>query len=115
MSTTTSPPASPPPAQSPTSLDSASEALANLRVSLDEPSAKQAVADTSPAVNGRPHSDKDYVQLEAELAQSRAEKEALEDKYSALVDRVTTLRKTLGDKLKQDAVSLYGHFGVIFI
>ncbi|KAH7098876.1 hypothetical protein BKA62DRAFT_750759 [Auriculariales sp. MPI-PUGE-AT-0066] len=116
MSATTSPPSSPPvpTAQRTNSLESATEALSELRVSLDEPPTPskqtEASTSTSAAVNGIQHgrqpSAADYGRLEADLADARAEKEALELKYSGLVDRVTTLRKTLGDKLKQDAESL---------
>lgn len=91
--------------QSPPPQDAASEALADLRISLDE----QAVAPSTSngSVNGSAHhrqSSNDYTHLQSELQRTRKEKEALEEKYRALVERVTTLRKTLGDKLRQDAV-----------
>lgn len=42
-----------------------------------------------------------------ELATVRAEKSALEDQYRALLSKLTTMRNTLGDKLRQDAVRLF--------
>ncbi|KZV92668.1 hypothetical protein EXIGLDRAFT_718117 [Exidia glandulosa HHB12029] len=93
-------------AKSPPPIDAASEALADLRISLDEPRSSPS---TSNGLNGSAHhrqSSSDYVQLQSELQRTRAEKEALEEKYRVLVERVTTLRKTLGDKLKQDAEAL---------
>ena len=108
MSAPTSPSlASPGSSKSPQLGDAASEALADLRISLDE------TARSSPPANGhslngahsRQQSHSDYSHLQVELQRTRAEKEALEEKYRVLVERVTTLRKTLGDKLKQDAVS----------
>ena len=40
----------------------------------------------------------------AELAQLRHEKAALEQQYNSLLSKLTTMRSTLGGKLKQDAV-----------
>jgi hypothetical protein len=42
--------------------------------------------------------------LEAELLRTRAEKETLEGQYRGLLGKLTAMRNTLGDKLKQDAV-----------
>ena len=44
--------------------------------------------------------------LLAELEQIKGEKEHLENQYRALLGKLTTMRNTLGDKLRQDAVSL---------
>lgn len=43
--------------------------------------------------------------LEDELARTIGEKEAFEAQYKSLLAKLTTMRNTLGDKLKQDAVS----------
>ena len=42
--------------------------------------------------------------LEEELARTRADKEMFEAQYRSLLGKLTTMRNTLGDKLKQDAV-----------
>lgn len=44
--------------------------------------------------------------LIAELEQIKGEKEHLESQYRALLGKLTTMRNTLGDKLRQDAVSI---------
>ena len=44
--------------------------------------------------------------LRAELEQIKGEKEHLENQYRALLGKLTTMRNTLGDKLRQDAVGL---------
>lgn len=50
-------------------------------------------------------SDLDPVQrLEHELQQTRDEKATLETQYRNLLAKLTTMRTTLGNKLKQDAV-----------
>lgn len=43
--------------------------------------------------------------LETQLETLRAEKAKLEGQYGALLGKLTTMRNTLGDKLRQDAVS----------
>lgn len=43
--------------------------------------------------------------LEEELVTTRLEKETFEAQYRSLLGKLTTMRNTLGDKLKQDAVS----------
>lgn len=45
-------------------------------------------------------------ELSQQLAQIQAEKETLEGQYRGLLSKLTTMRSTLGDKLKQDAVRL---------
>lgn len=42
--------------------------------------------------------------LEATLSKTKAEKDAFEAQYRSLLGKLTTMRNTLGDKLKQDAV-----------
>lgn len=43
--------------------------------------------------------------LEDELLRTRDEKEQFEAQYRSLLGKLTNMRNTLGDKLKQDAVS----------
>ncbi|SCV74010.1 BQ2448_6442 [Microbotryum intermedium] len=45
-------------------------------------------------------------ELEWELQRTREDKQAFEDKYNGLLSKLTTMRNTLGDKLKQDADEL---------
>lgn len=44
--------------------------------------------------------------LRAELERTRAEKDALGEQYSGLLAKLTAMRTTLGNKLKEDAVRL---------
>ncbi|KAF8314968.1 hypothetical protein DL93DRAFT_2036492, partial [Clavulina sp. PMI_390] len=44
--------------------------------------------------------------LRAELERTRAEKDTLDEHYRTLLDKVTAMRTTLGNKLKQDAEEL---------
>jgi hypothetical protein len=69
------------------------------------------------AVNGvAPHDDADADQdpdmdplerLQVQLARERAEKDDLATQYRNLLAKLTTMRTTLGNKLKQDAVRLF--------
>lgn len=43
--------------------------------------------------------------LEEELERTREDRDAWESQYQALLAKLTTMRNTVGDKLKQDAVS----------
>ena len=43
--------------------------------------------------------------LQEQLARVTAEKASFEAQYSSLLGKLTTMRSTLGDKLRQDAVS----------
>lgn len=43
--------------------------------------------------------------LEDELERARADRDAFESQYQGLLGKLTTMRNTLGEKLKQDAVS----------
>ena len=45
-------------------------------------------------------------QLEEELEVVRGEKESLGNQYRALLGKLTAMRQSLGDKLREDAVSL---------
>ena len=60
------------------------------------------------SANGSAHHDSedlDPVQrLEQELQRTREEKDALATQYRNLLAKLTTMRTTLGNKLKQDAV-----------
>ena len=59
------------------------------------------------AVNGRKHAGSDPVlQLQEELERTKEEKETLAAQYRNLLGKLTTMRTTLGNKLKQDAVRL---------
>lgn len=52
------------------------------------------------------HAEEDGSPLAAELEQVKREKAQLEDNYNSLLSRLTTMRSTLGGKLKQDADEL---------
>lgn len=54
-------------------------------------------------VQGAPEQNGD-ADVYRELEVVRAEKAALEGQYRALLGKLTTMRNTLGDKLRQDAV-----------
>jgi hypothetical protein len=43
--------------------------------------------------------------LEAQLERTRAEKDQLSHQYRTLLGKLTAMRNTLGEKLKEDAVS----------
>lgn len=49
-------------------------------------------------------------ELEQELARTREERDGLEGQYKGLLGKLTQMRSTLGDRLRQDAVSLQGRF-----
>ena len=60
-----------------------------------------------PVVNG--HSNEDdsldpLTRLQRELDRTKEEKESLAEQYRTLLTKLTTMRTTLGNKLKQDAV-----------
>lgn len=81
---------------------------------LDTLTIKDDPSNASTASNGIPHesdeagldTEVDKQQLLEELDQIKGEKEQLESQYRALLGKLTTMRNTLGDKLRQDAVSL---------
>lgn len=61
-----------------------------------------------PSSNGDAHQDSDDLdpvqRLERELQRTREEKDTLATQYRNLLAKLTTMRTTLGNKLKQDAV-----------
>lgn len=78
---------------------------ANLPSSLTLPNG---TASTGVGVNGSDDSeDLDPVErLQKELNRTKEEKDALASQYRTLLSRLTAMRDTLGNKLKQDAVCL---------
>ncbi|KAF8627337.1 hypothetical protein AX15_004410 [Amanita polypyramis BW_CC] len=76
----------------------------SLRLSLDSD-----LATTPPALNGRDDDTEDLdpvARLQRELDRAREEKESLATQYRNLLAKLTTMRTTLGNKLKQDAEEL---------
>ena len=60
--------------------------------------------------------DLDPIQrLEQELQRTREEKDTLATQYRNLLAKLTTMRTTLGNKLKQDAVRAYIPFCVVHV
>ena len=60
--------------------------------------------------------DLDPIQrLEQELQRTREEKDTLATQYRNLLAKLTTMRTTLGNKLKQDAVRAYIPFYVVHV
>jgi predicted nucleic acid-binding Zn-ribbon protein len=62
-------------------------------------------------VNGR-NSEEDapedrIAELEAELERTKEERENYASQYQALLARIQTMRTTLGNKLREDAVGIY--------
>ncbi|KAH9941857.1 uncharacterized protein BXZ73DRAFT_41364 [Epithele typhae] len=98
---------------SPTLSEVASNGIASKRQSLDRDrilgSPPPANGVSSP--NGDTHHDSDesldpVQRLENELQRTREEKDALAAQYRNLLAKLTTMRTTLGNKLKQDAEEL---------
>jgi hypothetical protein len=98
-----------------------SPAFADGRLSLDSGRSSPPVNGTNGTPNGRRHDDDyddddddddddgglDTVQkLQRELERTIEEKENLATQYRNLLAKLTTMRTTLGNKLKQDAVRL---------
>ncbi len=89
---------------------SASQVLNDLRLSVDSDRSQN---DSSPVhINGANGSathdseDGDMVsRLQRELERTREEKEHLATQYRNLLAKLTQMRTTLGNKLRQDAVS----------
>jgi hypothetical protein len=102
------------PSPSSSSTDDAQHALATLRLSVDSDE-QRPLSNGTPAlangVNGKGMrtANGDHTSelgaVRQELEDVRAEKENLEAQYRSLVSRVNTMKSTLGNKLKQDAVS----------
>lgn len=106
-------------------VDAANEALASIRLSSEHTnghslsghddtlssSPSSSVTEQPRPSNGRhkasgsQQSDQVSV-LRAELERTRAEKDTLDEHYRTLLDKVTAMRATLGNKLKQDAVRI---------
>jgi hypothetical protein len=109
-------------------IDAANEALASMQLSPDhkndtgdehETSTTPTSSDTKsgPLANGSTAKhvhrssasmsvNNEVSVLRAELERTRAEKDTLDEHYRNLLERVTAMRTTLGNKLKQDAVRL---------
>ena len=103
------------PSPSRSGTEDAHQALATLRLSVDSDDQRPLSNGTPVLVNGvngkqvRPTNGDHTSELDVlrqELEDVRAEKENLETQYRSLVSRVNTMKSTLGNKLKQDAVSL---------
>jgi len=102
----------PPDAHSP---GSPSQALADLHLSLEGHSAPDTppppiVNGFKPTVNGVHHTgDEDGLdpisKLQQELERTREERDEFETQYRNLLGKLQTMRSSLGNKLKQDAVS----------
>lgn len=52
--------------------------------------------------------------LEAELERTRAEKDHLSNQYRTLLGKLTAMRNSLGEKLKEDAVGCNRPFGGVY-
>lgn len=70
------------------------------------PSTAQLPLPTSPAASARSSMDEAsrIRQLEDELEMVRGEKDNLGNQYRSLLGKLTAMRKSLGDKLREDAV-----------
>lgn len=82
----------------------------NSRVSFDGDSANARPPNANGTTNGQTHDMDDgsdpIQRLRDELERTKEEKEALAAQYRNLLGKLTTMRTTLQNKLKQDAVSL---------
>ena len=95
---------------------SPSQALADLHLSLDSHEASEAsppatVNGIKAAINGRhTNSSEDGLdpirKLQQELERTREERDEFAAQYRNLLGRLQTMRNTLGNKLKQDAVRM---------
>ncbi|KAA1472521.1 hypothetical protein DENSPDRAFT_838815 [Dentipellis sp. KUC8613] len=100
----------------PRALSPATTALAGLRLSSDSERPQLSPSPPTNGVNGTTngtaHSDADgdvldpIQKLQQELERTREEKETLASQYRNLLAKLTTMRTTLGNKLKQDAEEL---------
>ena len=82
----------------PKSSQDLSEATQHVRVSSDGEASLRSTR-SSMDVNER------LAQVEAELASTKHDKEVLSGQYRGLLGKLTAMRSTLGEKLKEDAVS----------
>jgi hypothetical protein len=97
------------------SPSSPSQTLADLHLSLDvnstpDPSPPPIVNGFKTGVNGSHHTRGEdgldsISRLQQELERTREEREEFATKYRNLLGKLQTMRNTLGNKLKQDAVS----------
>lgn len=72
---------------------------------LSSPSPTKGLNGVHPSDDDDDHADLDPVErLQRELDRTKEEKESLEAQYRNLLSKLTTMRTTLGNKLKQDAV-----------
>jgi len=104
-------------------VDAANEALASIRLSSEHTNGHPVLlqddtSESSPSLSitevvpngvakhaaGAP-TDQVAV-LRAELERTCAEKDTLDEHYRTLLEKVTAMRTTLGNKLKQDAVGI---------
>lgn len=101
-------------------LDAANEALDDLRLSIDseqngalsKPAAVKAngvngKATASPRHSGELSDSERLERVRNELERTKEEKEALATQYHSLLAKLNTMRTTVGNKLKQDAVSVH--------
>lgn len=113
--------ASPPPPSHPDP-----ETSPNPRISSDSAHGFLDTSSAAPIVNGHNHNPpngdatahddapgedegeiNDVERLQQDLERTRAEKDVLADQYRSLLAKLTTMRNTLGNKLKEDAVSIH--------
>lgn len=85
------------------SLDSARSAASSSAAALVASTTNGDATSESNGTDDPPATSRE-AELAAQLAQIQAEKETLEGQYRGLLSKLTTMRSTLGDKLKQDAV-----------
>jgi hypothetical protein len=102
-------PPSPTPSHSPT-LTTRQEPT-DSRSSFDSDRSSSPSVTTNGVVNGRKHSTEDdsdpISKLKLQLERTKEEKEALAAQYRTLLAKLTTMKTSLGNKLKQDAVCGY--------
>jgi len=97
------------PSQSPRKSTSASASPArehhSPRASLDNNDSRQAGGEAEYDEDDDATPEDKIARLEDELAQTRQEKEVLGNQYRSLLGKLTAMRTSLGDKLREDAVS----------
>lgn len=99
---------------SPKALNPPEQSLADLRLSVELERANFTPPPAPPngsSPNGQPVNGSDdldgldpFERLQKELERTKEEKETLASQYRNLLSKLTTMRTTLGNKLKQDAV-----------
>lgn len=74
-------------------------------MAAEAPALPDALDEPGPSLaNGNGSAEERVHGLEAELAQTKRDRDGFEAQYRSLLGKLTTMRNTLGDKLKQDAV-----------